>query len=77
MGFGVHIGVHAQADRGLFAQADRHVMEHVQFGFTFDVEAADAHLQGLLHFGACFAHARKNHLGRITTGGQHAGQLAA
>ena len=77
MGFGVHIGVHAQADRGHFPQVHRYGAEHIEFGFAFDVEAANAHLQGLLHLVTCFAHARKNHFGRVAPGGQHAGQLAA
>ena len=77
VGFGVHIGVHAQADRGFLSEAKGHFAEHLQLGFAFDVEATDAHLQGLFHLGAGFAHARKNDLGRIGTGRQHAGQFAA
>ena len=75
--FGVHVGVDAQADRRAQAQRGGHLAQHVQLGLALDVEAADARLQRLPHFGARLADARKNHLGRIPAGGQHALQLAA
>ena len=53
---GIDVGVHTQTDWGDFAHAHRHFAEHIELGFTFDVEAADAHLQCLFHFVAGFAH---------------------
>lgn len=77
MRLGVHVGVHADADRSLHAQLERHFVEHVDLGLALDVEAADAGLQRLAHFGARLAHAREDDLARIAAGGQHALQFTA
>ena len=54
---GVHIGVHAQADVRLRAHVQGHGVEHLQLGHALYIEATDARMQGLTHFGRCFAHA--------------------
>jgi len=77
MRFRVHVRVDADADRRTQTQRQRYFAEHVQFGFAFDVEAADARLQRLAHFAARLADARKNDLGGLTACGQHAFELAA
>ncbi len=77
MGLGVDIGIDTDADRRHLAQGHGDPGQHIQLGFAFDVEAADAGRQRLLHFGAGLAHARKDHLAYIAACGQHALELAA
>ena len=76
VGFRVHIGIDADADRRHFAAGQCHLAQHIQFGFAFHIEASNARLQGLLHFGAAFTHARKNHIFGLATSGQHTCQFA-
>jgi hypothetical protein len=57
MGLGVHVGVDADAHRRPLAERQRHFAQHLKFGLALDVEAADACLQGVAHFGAGLAHA--------------------
>ena len=57
VGFGVYVGVHADADGCTFAHALCHVAQDFQLGFAFHVKARNAYFQSLAHLGACFAHA--------------------
>ena len=77
MGLGVDVGIDAQRDRRTLAQAAGDVVERLQFGGRFDVEAEDAGSQRGAHFLARLADAREHDLGRIAAGRQHAGQFAA
>jgi len=77
VGFGVHVGVDADADRGATVFGQRHGVEYLQLGLALHVEAANACAQGLAHFGAGFAHARKDHLAGIAACGQHAVEFTA
>ena len=70
MRLGVDVGVDADADRGLLAHAERDLVQDIDLGFAFHVEAADANFQGAGHFSTCFSDARKNDLASIGTGGQ-------
>ena len=77
VGLGIDVRVHADADRGRLARFGGDFTEHLQFGFAFDVEAQNARLQCLAHFGACFAHAGEDHLGRVAACGQNAFEFTA
>ena len=72
---GIHVGVDADADRGLLAGGHCHGAEHVEFSVAFHVEAADAGVERLLHLSAGLTYAGKNDLGGISACGQHALQL--
>ena len=76
VGLRVHIGVDADAHRRDFAARQRHCAQHIQLGFALHIEASDTGIQRLAHLGAGFAHARKNHLVRLTTGSQHTAEFA-
>ena len=71
----VHVRVDADADRRYPPAGKCHAVEHFQFGFALDVEAQNACLQRLAHFGLRFADTRKNHLGRVAPGGHDTVQL--
>ena len=77
MGLGVYVGVHAQTDRGFFTEFQGDIIEHFQLCFAFDIEATNPKLEGLLHFGACFAYPRKNDFLGRAAGCQNAGQFAS
>ena len=76
MGFRVHVRVDPDADRCPAAHVHRNFVEHCEFGFALDIEAADSSLQRLAHFRTRFANARKNDFPHIATGGHHAGEFA-
>ena len=77
VGVGVDVGVHAEGDRRALAELGGHVVQAVELGGGFDVEAADAGLEGEAHLVDALADAREDHLARVAAGRQHAGQLAA
>ena len=77
MGLRVDVGIDAQADRRSLAALAGDFVQALQFGGGFDVEAEDAGVERLLHFGGGLADAREHDLLRIGTGGQHALQFAA
>ena len=60
VGFGIDIGIDADAYGGAPAHFQRHGIEGVQLRQAFDIEAANAGFQGKAHLGACFAYARKD-----------------
>ena len=77
VGFGVHVGIDANADGRSFAQALCHVAEHLELGFALDVEAGNARLQSFAHFSACFAYAREDDFRHIATCGDDAVEFAS
>ena len=76
VGLGVHIRIDPNADRCALAQTGRHVVEHFEFGFAFDVEAANAQFERAAHLGAGLADPREDHPRRRDAGGQHAFEFA-
>ena len=71
MCFGVHIGIDTNTHRCTHAKSEGHFAQDFQLCFAFHVEASDASTQCLLHFSACFTHARKNNLGWIAARSDH------
>ena len=56
VGFGVHIGVDADAHWRAFAHRDGDAVEHFQLGLALHIEAANADVQRPPHFCTCLAH---------------------
>ncbi len=77
VGLGVDVRVHAQRNARHLADRACHLVQAVQLGNRFDVEAQDAVLEREAHFIGALAHARKNHLVRIAAGSDHAQQFTA
>ena len=77
VGLGVDVGVDADADRRDAVRSQRHFVEHIDFGFALDVEAANADFQRLAHFAPGLADAGKNDLGRPCACCQRACKLTA
>ena len=77
VGLRVDVGVDANAHGSEFAAGERHLTQHIEFGFALHIEAGDSRIQRLAHLGAGFAHARKNHFIGLPTSGQHAREFAA
>jgi len=77
MGFGVNVGIDANADRRDPAICARDFAQHFQFGFALHVEAADAHIQCTAHFGAGLADAGKDDVPGLAARRQHALEFAA
>ncbi len=57
MGLGVHVRVYADAHRRPRAERQRHFAQYLKFALALDIEAADACLQGVAHFGTGLADA--------------------
>ena len=57
VGFGIYVGVDANAHRCAQAHAKGYAREHVNFCFALYVKAANACAQGMAHFSFCFTHA--------------------
>lgn len=77
VGLGVDVGVHAQRHARDLAHAAGDLVQAVQLGNRFDVEAQDVVRQRQAHFLDALADARKNHFARIAAGCEHAQQFAA
>ena len=77
MGLRVDVGIDAQRDRRPFAEFAGDRVQVLEFGGGFDVEAADAGLQGLAHLGAGLADAGEHDLVGTSAGGEHAREFAA
>ena len=76
VGLRVDVRIDAQRDRRLLAEFAGDRVQVLELGGGFDVEAADAGLQGLAHLGASLADAGEHHLVGTATGGEHARELA-
>lgn len=77
VGLGIHVRVDAQRNRRGLAQRSGHLVQAVQFGDRFDVEAGDARFERQTHLVGGLAHAREHHVGGLAPGGQHAPQFPA
>ena len=62
VGFGVNIGVDANADGRHPTQFQRHGVDDFKLGRALDVEAQNPCFQGAGNFSPGFAHTRKNHV---------------
>ena len=73
----IHIRIDAQAHRRHAAQGAGNVVQPLEFGVGFDVEAMNPGRKRCAHLGLGLAHTRKHDLRGFTTGTQHALELAA
>ena len=58
---GIHIGVDSNADGRFLGKLQSHLIDHVQFGHAFYIEAQNTCLQGLANLSSRLAHPRKDH----------------
>ncbi len=77
VGLGIHVRVDAQRHRRGLAQRAGHLVEPVQLGDRFDVEAGDTGFERQAHLVGGLAHPREHHVGGLASGGQHAPQFPA
>nr|ART36558.1 C435 [uncultured bacterium] len=77
VGAGVDVRIHAQRDRCLHAQIERHLIQPFQLGGGFHVEAANAGRKRLAQLRGALADAGEHHPVGLAPGAQHARQLAA
>ena len=75
MGLCIDVGIYAQCDGCDLTQIAGHVIQAIEFGGRFDIEAANPDLQCATHLRGTFPDAGKDDLGRISTGRQYAFQL--
>ena len=73
----VHIGIDADGEAGLFAEASRLGVDQREFRLGFAIETVYAAFQSIFHFRGGFADAGKHDLRRVSARLQDAVQLAA
>ena len=76
VGAGVHVRVHAHGDGGDLLEARGDLVDALQLGLGFAVEAVNAGLEGELDLGLGLADAGEDALGGVAAGGDDAAQLA-
>ena len=76
MGLGVHVGIDPHAHGCAHAHLAGHFVQHIEFRTALHVEAANTHLEGLPHLGACLAHTGEDDLAGNDADGQRTFQLA-
>ena len=75
MRLGVDVRVHAQRNASALARLPGHIIESVQFGTRFDVEAENVLFQCVAHFVGVLADAREHGALRIAARRDHASEF--